>query len=79
MKNRYFLCLLICGALLYLAIPKLSLSTSSMEGIFAISWLAFACIVIAGNLSALLFVPKKERKRSELTKIKPNVGRVRSR
>ncbi len=73
-KNRYLLCLLVCGFLLYFAVPRLNIFSEGIEGIFAISWLAFALIVIAGNLTALLYSPKKsassasiqvqERKRS---------------
>lgn len=73
-KNRYLLCLLACGFLLYFAVPRLNIFSEGIEGIFAISWLAFALIVIAGNLTALLYSPKKsassasiqvqERKRS---------------
>ncbi|MCR2821890.1 hypothetical protein [Lederbergia panacisoli] len=59
MKNRFLLCLLLCGALLYIAVPRLSINAIGMERIFAISWLVFAFIVIAGNLSALLFLPKR--------------------
>ncbi|MDR7077806.1 hypothetical protein J2Y03_002832 [Neobacillus niacini] len=58
-KNRYLLCLLLCGFMLYLAVPRLSVGTEGLEGIFAISWLAFALIVIAGNLTGLLYSPKK--------------------
>lgn len=60
MKNRYLLCLLLCAALLYFAVPRLTISASGLEGMFAISWLVFAFIVIAGNLSALLFLPKRK-------------------
>ncbi|MGG3471070.1 hypothetical protein ABES02_26825 [Neobacillus pocheonensis] len=58
-KNRYLLCLLLCAFMLYFAIPRLSLHANGAEGIFALSWLAFALIVIAGNLTGLLYTPKK--------------------
>jgi hypothetical protein len=58
-KNRYLLCLLVCGLLLYYAAPRLDVFSKGGEGVFAISWLAFALIVIAGNLTALLYSPKK--------------------
>lgn len=60
-KNRYLLCLLGCGFLLYFAIPRVNIFGEGLEGIFAISWLAFALIVVAGNLSALLYAPRKRR------------------
>lgn len=58
-KNRYLLCLLVCGLLLYYAAPRLDVFSNGGEGVFAISWLAFALIVVAGNLTALLYSPKK--------------------
>ena len=64
-KNRYLLCLLLCGFMLYFAVPRLSIQAEGLEGIFAISWLAFALIVIAGNLTALLYSPKKAVKRRQ--------------
>ncbi|MED3549305.1 hypothetical protein [Cytobacillus praedii] len=57
-KNRYLLCLLVCGLLLYYAAPRLDVFSEGLAGVFAISWLAFALIVIAGNLTALLYSPK---------------------
>lgn len=62
MNNRYLLCLLICSALTYFAVPRIDPAASGMEGIFAVSWLAFAILVFAGNLAALLF-PHRHRKR----------------
>ncbi|UII55167.1 hypothetical protein LS684_16120 [Cytobacillus spongiae] len=58
-KNRYLLCLLVCGLLLYYAAPRLSIFSEGAEGMFAITWLLFALFVIAGNLSALLYAPKQ--------------------
>lgn len=58
-KNRYLLCLLVGGLLLYFAVPRLNVLSEGVEGLFSISWLAFAIIVIAGNLTALLYAPKK--------------------
>lgn len=58
-KNRYLLCLLLCGLMLYYAAPRMGVFNGGAEGIFAISWLALALFVIAGNLSALLYAPKK--------------------
>ncbi|MBO0960092.1 hypothetical protein J1P26_10190 [Neobacillus sp. MM2021_6] len=58
-KNRYLLCLLLCGFMLYFAVPKLSVTAEGTQGIFAIVWLSFALIVIAGNLTGLLYSPKK--------------------
>ncbi|MCM3767200.1 hypothetical protein [Neobacillus niacini] len=69
-KNRYLLCLLLSAFMLYFAVPRLSVSTHGLEGIFAISWLVFALFVIAGNLTGLLYTPKKQLQKlsSERTK-----------
>jgi hypothetical protein len=58
-RNRYLLCLLICGLMLYFAVPRLSLGTNGAEEAFSIVWLMFALIVMAGNLTGLLYQPKK--------------------
>lgn len=57
--NRYLLCLLISSLLLYFAVPRLHVFSDGLQGVFAVFWLAFALIVIAGNLTALLYVPKR--------------------
>lgn len=77
-KNRYLLCLLICGMMLYYAVPNLSVSTEGAAGVFAISWLALALIVIAGNLSAILYAPKRA-KVNVAQKINRNRKQLRSR
>jgi hypothetical protein len=64
-KQRYILCLLLTGALLYYAAPRLSIEAGGLEGIFAIGWLVLATFVIAGNLAALLFSPAKASKRGK--------------
>ncbi|XXM71035.1 hypothetical protein ACQ0QQ_15125 [Lysinibacillus sphaericus] len=64
-KQRYILCLLLTGALLYYAAPRLSIEAGGLEGIFAIGWLVLAAFVIAGNLAALLFSPAKASKRGK--------------
>jgi hypothetical protein len=62
-KNRYLLCLLLCGFMIYFAVPRLSIFAEGAAGIFAIVWLSFALVVIAGNLTALLYSPKKQARR----------------
>lgn len=78
MNHRYLLCLLICALLLYFALPRLSPQASGLEGAFAISWLAFALLVLAGNLSALLF-PPKERQALDRKVETPSIERKRMR
>ncbi len=61
MKQRLFLCLLLCGVLLYYAVPRLSLQAGGIESVFAGSWLLFALFAIAGNLTGILYSPKKRK------------------
>ena len=61
-KNRYLLCLLLCGILLYYGAPRLSIHAEGAQGVFSLAWLAFALIVIAGNLTGLLYSPKRQGK-----------------
>ncbi|WP_251549568.1 hypothetical protein [Neobacillus muris] len=58
-RNRYLLCLLLCGYLLYTAVPRLSVTAEGLQGAFSITWLAFALVVAAGNLTAWLYSPKR--------------------
>jgi hypothetical protein len=62
-KNRYLLCLLLCAFMLYFAVPRLPLHAEGAAGIFSIAWMSFALVVIAGNLTALLYSPKKAVRR----------------
>jgi hypothetical protein len=80
MNHRYLLCLLICCALLYMALPRLNMHAAGLEGAFALSWLAFALLVFAGNLAALLFpknrrqknMPNRKQKQWEKTRMRAN-------
>ncbi|MFZ7945746.1 MULTISPECIES: hypothetical protein [Bacillaceae] len=69
-KNRYLLCLLLCAFMLYFAVPKLSVTAGGTQGLFAIVWLSFALIVIAGNLTGLLYSPKKQVQRHRPQRIR---------
>ena len=69
-KNRYLLCLLLSAFMLYFAVPRLSVSTEGLEGIFAITWLALALFVIAGNLTGILYTPKKQVQKLAAQKMK---------
>ncbi|MDQ0272079.1 hypothetical protein [Cytobacillus purgationiresistens] len=73
-KQRYILCLLLSGMLLYYAMPRLDIYSGGAEGFFSITWLVLALIVIAGNLTALLYAPKQagktRRRRSNTQKKK---------
>lgn len=53
--------------MLYFAVPRLSVFAEGLEGTFALTWLALALIVIAGNLTAILYSPKRAvKKRQQL-------------
>ncbi|MFE8704200.1 hypothetical protein ACFYKX_26915 [Cytobacillus sp. FJAT-54145] len=77
-KNRYLLCLLACGVMLYYALPNLSVFSEGPQGIFALSWLLLALFVVAGNLSALLYAPKRRAKAVPKYKVEKVRQRVRS-
>lgn len=59
-KNRYLFCLLSCGVMLYYGVPQLSSYNLGLSGVFSIAWLLLAIFVIAGNLSAIMYAPKKK-------------------
>lgn len=61
MKQRLLLCLLLCGVMLYYAVPRLSLETGGLESIFGGTWLFFALLSVAGNLTGILYSPKKQK------------------
>ena len=69
-KNRYLLCLLLCGILLYYGAPRLSIHADGAQGIFSLAWLAFALIVIAGNLTGLLYSPKRQGKKHQSERLR---------
>ena len=66
MKQRLLLCLLLCGVMLYYAVPRLSLESGGLEGLFAGSWLLFALLAVAGNLTGILYSPKKQKVKRQL-------------
>ncbi|WP_062355122.1 hypothetical protein [Bacillus kwashiorkori] len=70
MRNRYILALLCCGVLLYFALPRLSLKGNGMELYFSWFWLAFLLMAIAGNLYAVLYSPKKQKKMLQKQSVK---------
>lgn len=61
MKNRLLLSLLCLAALLYIAVPRIPMGAEGLPGMFALAWLLFALIAIGGNISALMFQPKRKR------------------
>lgn len=66
MKNRLLLCLLICGVLMYYAVPRLTVHFSGIDGIFAAAWFGLALLVIGGNLAGFLYAAKKQKKQRKL-------------
>lgn len=77
-KQRYLVCLLLAGMMLYYAVPRLNVFAEGLSGWFSISWLAFAAIVIAGNLSGMLFAPRTVKQQEKQLKKKKEVRKVRS-
>ncbi|MFT9600857.1 hypothetical protein [Mesobacillus sp.] len=73
-KNRYLLYLLLCGVMLYIAMPELNFQVGGKEALFAGSWLFLALLVFAGNLAAFLYTPKK-RARTASRKMEANPKR----
>lgn len=68
-KNRYLFCLLSCGVMLYYGVPQLSTYNAGSAGVFSVAWLLLAIFVIAGNLSAIMYAPKKKAAtQAQLTK-----------
>lgn len=76
-RNRYILCLLACAFLLYYAVPRLHVFAQGAEGIFSLSWLIFALIVIAGNLTGILYYPNKKSGRNKKNQAKSFRGKTR--
>jgi hypothetical protein len=66
-KNRYIICLLASGILLYYAVPRLSVTSTGTEGYFALAWLSFALMVIAGNLTGLLYTSSHKKKKQPIS------------
>ena len=74
-KNRYLLYLLLSGLMLYYTLPRLSFNATGKESLFAVAWLLLALFVIAGNLYAYLYTPKKRRIRGKKAEIKSKKSR----
>jgi len=47
--------------MLYYGVPELSAYNAGTAGIYSVAWLVLAVFVIAGNLSAIMYAPKKRR------------------
>lgn len=65
MHHYTILRLLLCGFLLYIAWPSITLGTTMVEKTFWICWLLFFCLVVGGNLATGLQIsrpPKIEEK-----------------
>ncbi|MDQ0245894.1 hypothetical protein J2S09_003472 [Bacillus fengqiuensis] len=71
MKNQTMLSLLLCGLMLYYAVPRLAVDVNSAQGVFSLSWLFLALLVAGGNLSSLLYKPKKTVQQRQIAKYTP--------
>ena len=56
--------------MLYYAVPRLGVTADGAQGVFSLVWLAFALIVIAGNLTGILYSPKKKIQKLQSEQIK---------
>ncbi|MBM7692881.1 hypothetical protein JOC77_002312 [Peribacillus deserti] len=61
MKQRYLLCLLLCGVMLYYQVPRLALNGEGLISVYSGMWLILALCAAAGNLSGILYSPKKRK------------------
>ncbi|RIW29690.1 hypothetical protein D3H55_18095 [Bacillus salacetis] len=77
-KQRYLICLLLAGMMLYYAVPRLDVFADGLQGVFGLSWLGFAAIVIAGNLTGMLFTPRAAKAKGKRFKPKKEVKKLRS-
>lgn len=59
--------------MLYYGVPELSAYNAGTAGIYSVAWLVLAVFVIAGNLSAIMYAPKKRR----VTEVKLSKKQVR--
>lgn len=75
MRQRLFLCLLLIGAMLYYAVPRLNFKGATEEQIFAAAWLLFAIFAVAGNVATLLFADRR-KKVKQVTKKESNRKRA---
>lgn len=77
-RNRFILCLLACGYLLYYAVPRLSIKAPGAEGFFSTAWLLLALFVIAGNLTGILYSPNKKNRQQPKKRSSRYGGKSRS-
>jgi hypothetical protein len=56
--------------MLYFAVPRLAVTASGAQGYFSIVWLSFALIVIAGNLTGILYSPKRRVQKLQSERLK---------
>ena len=65
-RSKYGIALVLALALLLVAVPRLPVDLEAdADSIFALSWLAFARLVIASNWRMVLRVDEEKERRSE--------------
>lgn len=63
MKQRLVLSLLSILALVYFALPQLSMQGHGKSTLFTWVWLGFCLIAFGGNLAGLLYRPERTREK----------------
>jgi uncharacterized protein HemX len=63
MNHRLLLCLLICLALIYFAVPKINVLAPGKEGTFAALWLVLAILAVGGNVTGMIYGTKKQKRK----------------
>lgn len=74
-RIRYVFCLLICAALMFMAVQKLPFMGSNIERSFSFIWLIFALLVFAGNLAGILFadIGKKAYEKTNVNDVEKKI------
>lgn len=67
-RNRIFLCLLLSIAITFFGVSYLNFQGESKEFLFSVAWVVFALIAISGNLIALLYGEKIDKKKIQKQK-----------
>ena len=64
--------LLLAGAMLFYALPRLDISSANpLASLFSLIWILFALFAAGGNLTGLMYAPKKHKaKQAQVRRMK---------